>query len=113
MKKLIKVFWISFAVYSAFTFIGTLVIERNQNDLGFLINMKGYIPLMKYFTLVGLVFCAIAFVSWWRTNVRLKKATDSFEMEKKELKASIFDLQEKREASNSKSAEAISPEPEE
>jgi uncharacterized membrane protein len=113
MKKLNRVFWISFAVYSAFTFIGTLVIERNQNDLGFLINMKGYIPLMKYFTLVGLVFFAIAFIYWWRGRMRFTKAADQFETEKKELKATIFDLQEKREASNSKPEEATPPEPEE
>ena len=96
MKKSMKVFWISFAVYSVLTFIGTLIIEQNENDLGFLINMKGYIPLMKFYTFLGLLFFATAFFSMWRSRVRSSKKISLLEVEKKELKAAMFDL--KKEA---------------
>lgn len=93
MKKLNKVFWISFGVYSIFTVIEALVIERNENNLGFLINMKGYIPLIKYYTLVGLVFFVIAFISMLRNNLRYSKTVSLHNLEMKELKAKLFDLQ--------------------
>jgi hypothetical protein len=97
MKKSIKVFWISFAVYSLLTFIGTLVIEQNENNLGFLINMKGYIPLMKYYTFLGLVFFAVAFFSMWRSHLRKFKTINRLEEEKRELKATMYDLKKKSE----------------
>jgi flagellar biosynthesis protein FlhB len=92
MKKSLKVFWVSFAVYSIITFVISLVIERNENNLGFLINMKGYIPIMKYFTFLGLVFFAVAFISMWRSRVSNRKSIDRLQEEKKELKAAMFDL---------------------
>lgn len=95
MKKLNKVFWISFGVYSVFTVVGTMVMERNENNLGFLINMKGYIPLLKYYTLVGLVFFVIALISMLRNTIQLSKAASQHDLEKQELKAKLFDLQKK------------------
>lgn len=98
MKKSFKVFWVSFGVYSILTFIGTLIVERNENDLGFLINMKGYIPLMKFYTFLGLLFFATAFLSMWRTRVRNNKKIALLEEEKKELKAAMFDLEKETES---------------
>ena len=97
MKKSTKVFWISFAVYSVLTFLGTLMIEQNENNLGFLINMKGYIPLMKYYTFLGLVFFAVAFFSMWRSHLRKFKTINRLEEEKRELKATMYDLKKKAE----------------
>ena len=113
MKKITKVFWISFAVYSIFTFIGSVVIERNENNLGFLINMKGYIPLMKYFTFLGLVFFAIAFVYTWRSNAIKRKEINRLETDKKELKATLFDLKKKQETSSPIAEEENPPKPKE
>ncbi len=98
MKKANRVFWISFAVYSLVSFVGSLIIERNQNNLGFLINMKGYIPLLKYYSFTGLVLFVIAFLLWWRTKARKNKEITQLTDEKKELKAIMFDLQDKKEA---------------
>ena len=97
MKKTTKVFWISFAVYSLIMFIESIVIERNENNLGFLINMKGYIPFMKYFTFLGLVFFAIAFIYSWRTNAVNRKEINRLEDQKKELKATLFDLKKQQD----------------
>ncbi|RLD25174.1 MAG: hypothetical protein DRI71_00325 [Bacteroidetes bacterium] len=97
MKKSIKVFWLSFAVYSVITFTGTLVVEQNQNNLGFLINMKGYIPIMKYYTFLGLIFFAVAFFTMWRNHLRKFKTINRLEEEKRELKAALYDLKKKTE----------------
>jgi hypothetical protein len=113
MKKSIKVFWISFAVYSILTFIGTLVIQQNQNNLGFLINMKGYIPIMKYYTFLGLLFFAVSFYSMWRNRSRNTKTIKSLEEEKKDLKAAMFDLNKKSVSPTPLKEEADSPDPEE
>lgn len=113
MRNLHKAFWISFAVYSVLTFLGTVVIERNENDLGFLINMKSYIPLMKYFTLVGLIFYVIAFLLMWRTSITSRKTNSDFDIEKQEFKAKIFDLQRELKAANAAEKETEPPKPEE
>ena len=113
MKKSIKVLWISFAVYSLLTFIGTLVIEQNENNLGFLINMKGYISLMKYYTFLGLIFFAVAFFSMWFNRRRNNMKIALLELEKKELKAAMFDLKKKSVASPQIKEESDQPEQEE
>ena len=113
MKKSIKVFWISFAVYSLLTFMGTLVIEQNENNLGFLINMKGYIPLMKYYTFLGLVFFAVAFFSMWYNRRRNNMRIALLELEKKELKAAMFDLKKKTESTPQIKEDSDRPEKEE
>lgn len=100
MRNLHKAFWISFAVYSLLTFVATIVIERNENDLGFLINMKGYISFMKYYTLVGLFFYLIAFGLMFKSRLRVRKLTSEFDLDKKELKAKISDLKRTQEAGN-------------
>jgi hypothetical protein len=112
MKKSIKVFWISFGVYSALTFIGALVIEQNQNNLGFLINMKGYIPIMKYYTFLGFIFFAVAFFKMWRNYLRKFKTINRLEEEKRELKAALYDLKKKTEAPPSIKEDSGRPEPE-
>ena len=113
MRKLHKAFWISFAVYSLITFISTIVIERNENDLGFLINMKGYIPIMKYYTLVGLIFYVVAFVLMFRSRLRLSKLNAEFDYDKKELKAKIFDLQKAQKNTAEQNDNTESPKAEE
>lgn len=113
MRKATKIFWICFALYSLITFASSLVIERNQNDLGFLINMKGYIPLLKYYTFLGLVLFAIAFFFWWRIKSRKNKEIEKLIEEKKELKATMFDLQEKKGAASPPIEEGLPPEPKE
>lgn len=100
MRNLHKAFWISFAVYSLLTFVTTIVIERNENDLGFLINMKGYIHLMKYYTLVGLFFYLVAFGLMFKSRLKVKKLTSEFDLDKKELKAKISDLKRSQGTGN-------------
>jgi len=111
MKKASRFFWISFAIYTLVSFACALVIERNQNNLGFLIDMKGYIPLLKYYTFTGLVLFVIAFILWWRTKARKNREISQLIEEKKELKAKMFDLQDKKEESSPVIEEKEPPEP--
>ena len=113
MRNLHKAFWISFAVYSLLTFITTIVIERNENDLGFLINMKGYIPLMKYYTLVGLLFYLVAFGLMFKSRLKVRKLTSEFDLDKKELKAKISDLKREQKSGNGDDKLFVTPKPEE
>ena len=113
MRTLNKAFWISFAVYSLLTFITTIVIERNENDLGFLINMKGYIPLMKYYTLVGLIFYLVAFGLMFKSRLSVRKMTSDFDLDKKELKAKISDLKRSQQSGSGDKDKLQKPKPEE
>ena len=113
MRTLHKAFWISFAVYSLLTFITTVVIERNENDLGFLINMKGYIPFMKYYTLVGLIFYLVAFGMMFSSRLRVRKMTSEFDLDKKELKAKISDLKRSQQSGSGSENKDDPPKPEE
>jgi hypothetical protein len=113
MRNIHKAFWISFAVYSLLTFLATVVIERNENDLGFLINMKGYIPLMKYYTLVGLLFYLVAFGLMFKSRLKIGKMTSEFDLDKKELKAKISDLKRLQKAASGADENIDSPKPEE
>ena len=113
MRKLHKAFWISFAVYSLLSLIGAIVIERNENDLGFLINMKGYIPFMKYYSLVGLLFYLIAFIMMFRARLRFSKLSNSIDIDKKELKAKIFDLRQEQKTASEQKENLDSPNSEE
>lgn len=71
------------------------MIEKNENNLGFLIDMKGYISLMKYYTFLGLIFIAVTFFSMWYNRRRNIMKIALLELEKKELKAAMFDLKKK------------------
>lgn len=113
MRNLHKAFWIIFAVYSVLTFLGTVVIERNENDLGFLINMKGYISLMKYYTLVGLFFYLIAFGLMFKSRRKITKMNSDFDLDKKELKAKISELRRSQNADSETFSKDDSPKPEE
>lgn len=94
MSKARRIFWIIFGVYFLVALISTIVADYYQNDLGFLINMKGYIPLMKYFALAGLIMYFIAFFMLRIHSKSRSKDIKYLELEKRELKAKLFDLQE-------------------
>jgi hypothetical protein len=95
MSKAQKFFWLIFGLYFVMTEVATLVSDYYQNDLGFLINMKGYIPLMKYFALLGLALYTTSYVMMRLSEKNRIKQEGYLKGEKRELKAKLFDLQEK------------------
>ena len=94
MSKSLKFFWILFGVYFLLAEISTLIADYYQNDLGFLISMKGYIPLMKYWALLGLILYTISYIIVRVNQKNRSKDLEYLKAEKRELKAKLFDLQE-------------------
>lgn len=115
MSKSRRIFWIIFGVYFLVAQISTIVADYYQNDLGFLINMKGYIPLMKFFALGGLIMYFIAFFMLRVSTKRKSKDIKYLELEKRELKVKLFDLQEQLKISKEQSEAQVNvadPDPE-
>ena len=101
MKNPRKTLFYFFLAYNAMLFIGSIYMDSKQNDLGFLLNFKAYIPWMKYFTFFGLVLFLIAYVVINRDiriiSSEVKKSKDEHTM----LKAKLFDLQEANKSTTS------------
>ena len=94
MTKSHKVFWFIFCLYFLMALTSSFIADHYQNDLGFLISMKGYIPLAKYFFLFGFILFGFSYL-FMKINLRdYKKEVDKYETEKTNLKAKLFDLQE-------------------
>jgi len=94
MKNPIKTLVYLFLTFHLLHFIGALYIDSRQDDLGFLLSMKGYIGWMKYFALSGLVLFIFAYFMVTRDTRLLKKSIEGTKEEQTALKAKLFDLQE-------------------
>jgi len=109
MKNPRKTLFYLFLAYNLILFLGSVYIDSNQNDLGFLLNIKSYISWAKYFTFLGLVLFFVAYVVFNRDirliNKEVKKSKDEHTM----LKAKLFDMQEKTGADPFPSIEAPPP----
>jgi len=109
MKKSIKVFWISFAVYSSLLFIGMLVVDLNKGNFHFLGQVLRIVPLMKYYAFIGLVFCAVSFLVMWRSHRHYHKELNRQKDKYIELQAKMYALRGKKEDSKPKSVQENSP----
>lgn len=77
--------------------------DSKQDDLGFLLNVKYYIPWMKYFTFLGLVLFFIAYVAVTRDVRLMSKDLSKSKEEHMHLKAKLFDLQEESRSNKEES----------
>ena len=94
MKNPRKTIIYLFLIFHLLQFIGALYIDARQDDLGFLLSIKGYLPWMKYFALTGLVLFLVAYIVVIRDTRSLRKALNQAKEEHTTLKAKLFDLQE-------------------
>ncbi len=100
-----KVVWVSFALFM-FAQLGAIYfVDKNQEDMFFLMKIKGFIPYMLYFSLVGVVLFLFSFMVYQLDGIKAKKQIAKLENDKNELKAKLFDLQE--ELSNSSESKAV------
>ena len=83
-----------FLIFHLLHFIGALYIDSRQDDLGFLLSIKGYLPWMKYFALSGLVLFLVAYIVVLRDSRILRKSINLAKEEHTSLKAKLFDFQE-------------------
>ena len=83
-----------FLIFHILQFIGALYIDARQDDLGFLLSIKSYLPWMKYFALSGLVLFLVAYIVVMRDSRFLRKSVNQAKEEHTSLKAKLFDFQE-------------------
>jgi hypothetical protein len=89
-----KFIWIAFAIFMFFQMGTSYITNKNQDNLSFLMEMKGYIPHMLYFSLVGVILFMLSFMVYQLDNMKAKKQITQLENDKNELKAKLFDMQE-------------------
>lgn len=94
MKNPRKSLFYLFLAYNLLLFLGSVYVDTKQEDLGFLLNVKSYIPWMKYFTFLGLVLFLVAYVVFTRDLRLINKEIKKSKEEHTQLKAKLFDLQE-------------------
>jgi hypothetical protein len=94
MKNPRKTLIYIFLIFHLIHFIGALYIDARQDDLGFLLSIKGYLPWMKYFALTGLILFLVAYIAVMRDTRLLRKSIDQAREEHTSLKAKLFDFQE-------------------
>lgn len=103
-----KTVWIIFAIYTFILLLVAYMVDRNQNNLDFLLRMKNYIPFMLYFAIFGVVIFLFALLFHQMDNMKAKKLITQLENDKNHLKAKLFDMQEEKEKTvTTKSVTAI------
>ena len=102
-----KTIWIIFALFMFIQLGAIYFVDKNQEDMYFLMKMKGYIPYMLYFSLASVVLFMLSFMVYQLDAIKAKKELTQLEQDKTELKAKLFDLQEQV----SKPVESVKPLP--
>lgn len=91
-----KIIWISFALFMFFQMGTSYITDKNQDNLNFLIEMKGYISYMLYFSLAGVILFLLSFMVYQLDGMKANKQIAQLEQDKNELKAKLFDMQEEK-----------------
>ncbi len=94
MTKNAKYSWLLLAAFMLIQLGASYLTYTNQNNLGFLMEMKDYIPFMFYFSLLGFILFGIAFMASRMDVNKAKKETTTLTSEINTLKAKLFDMQE-------------------
>lgn len=94
MKKNRLIFYAIFGAFHLFLTIFSFYVDSQRNDFGFLTSMLGWIPMMKWGAVLGLILF-IADVIWNGMDTKeLRKENAALNQEMNTLKAKLFDLQE-------------------
>lgn len=91
-----KTIWLLFALFMFIQVGSSYITYKNQDNLSFLMEMKGYIPYMLYFSLVVIILFLLSFMVYQLDGMKAKKQISQLEQDKNELKAKLFDMQEAR-----------------
>lgn len=92
-----KTAWILAAIY-VFIMLGvSYLVDKNQDNLNFLLSMKEYIPSMLYFSIAGVVLFLFVFTFYQMDTSKAKRLITQLENEKNQLKAKLFDMQEEKD----------------
>jgi hypothetical protein len=94
MKRNRLIFYTVFGVLHLFIFIFSLYMDRQKDDIQFLIQLQGKIWMLKYCSLILLVLFATNVILHYRDNRRNVREKDQLTGELNSLKAKMYDLQE-------------------
>jgi hypothetical protein len=101
MKKNRLIFYAVFGAFHLFLVIFTMYIDSQKNDFAFLTHMLGWLSLMKYGAMFGLLLLVTDVVWDLMTNKESEKEKAALSHEINTLKAKLFDLQEAAKGSGS------------
>lgn len=109
MKKNRLIFYAVFAAFHLFIVFFTIYVDSNKNDLSFLSRIHGWLSLLKYGAMVGLLLLIID-VIWDFASLRdLNRENAALNHEIGTLKAKLFDLQEAAKNSPAPGATGANP----
>jgi len=94
MKKPRLIFYLIFFLLHLGMFTFSLVVENYKNDFDFLFGLHGFIPSLKFITLIGLILLIIDFVWYNITLNNHSKEMEHLKSEHNSIKAKLLDMQE-------------------
>lgn len=94
MKKNRLIFYSVFGALHLFIFIFTLYMDRQHDNLDFLLFMRGKIWMLKYGSFLLLILMVVNVILHYRDNRRNIREKEQMLQELNTLKAKLYDLQE-------------------
>lgn len=92
MNKRRLIFLSVFGVYHLCTFVLTIFMESQKNDLSLLYSLFAKITLFKYGALLGLILFGVEAFWTWRDQKNADKEKEAMRHENNVLKAKVYDL---------------------
>jgi hypothetical protein len=92
MNKRRLIFLSVFGAYHLCTFMLTIFMETQKNDLSLLYSLFGKITLFKYGALFGLILFGVEAFWTWRDQKNANKEKEGMRHENNVLKAKVYDL---------------------
>lgn len=92
-----KTVWILAGIYVLIMLGLSYLVDKNQDNLNFLLSMKKYIPFMLYFSIIGVVLYLFVFTFYQMDTSKAKRLITQLENDKNQLKAKLFDMQEEKD----------------
>ncbi len=109
MKKNRFIFYAVFTSFHLATVFFTVYVDSNKNDLSFLSKIHGWISLLKYGAMLGLLLLIID-VIWDFASLRdMNRENNALRHEVGALKAKLFDMQEASRRDSATGAAGVAP----
>ena len=94
MNKNRLIFYSIFGVFHLFLVIFTFYVDSQKDDFNFLFKILGWMNIMKWGAVLGLLLVSIDVIWSWIINRDSQKEKAELTHELNTLKAKLFDLQE-------------------
>ncbi len=94
MNQRRRIFFIIFGIYHLMILIFTLYIEATKEDIGKMLDLHGYIWLLPYGAMFGLLLFLTDFIWNWIEHRNAGRVKEVMRHENNTLKAKVYDLQQ-------------------